>query len=434
MAVTISAYTVYWYDAQKVGYGMAGRIVDLVNSVTTAPGMRASPDLNGDPKVEGFVDAGSNLRIAVTDREANMNRPVYIHDALDGSTVATPTPTWPEQNLYTLVRLGAYLYAIDYDNAKVIEINASTYLATGVSYTLESKFVPSGRQAVGQALIVIGSKLYGLFSFPDSTWNSYAPSLLVRFTLNPGVSITVADTPNETGYNKNIAPNAFSMAVQGTDLYIAAIGGKQTTSGYNSDSRLQKIAYGTLKLNNATVTDVITPDAATFPYDIRDISFKGSTAYVLAGTYGPGPTPTDPWVMKGKLFSTTDFKISTLSVIDDFTAGVTGYYWAAQYTPDNDRIWYARGNDIWVYNASALTPPSSTPIAMLPMSTLKGGGNYDSLNDLTYVGAAGNISLRGYRSPLQRSNTPFAQTARALTRGRPELTEAEFQQLRGSED
>jgi hypothetical protein len=150
-------------------------------------------------------------------------------------------------------------------------------------------------------------------------------------------------------------------------------------------------------------------------------SFRGSTAYILAGAYNSN------WQLVGKLFSTTDFK--NFAVIDDFSAGtVTGYFWAAQYTPDNDRLWYARGNDIWVYDANNLP----TTVGTLPMSTLNGGGSYDSLNDLTYVGATTTVSLRGYRSPLQRSNTPFAQAARALTRGRPELTEEERQQLQAS--
>ncbi|MDR0736131.1 MAG: hypothetical protein LBF51_04735, partial [Zoogloeaceae bacterium] len=126
--------------------------------------------------------------------------------------------------------------------------------------------------------------------------------------------------------------------------------------------------------------------------------------------------------------STTDFVIANFNVIDDFSTSATavlGYYWSAQYTPDNDRLWFARGNAIRVYNASS----TATPVSTLAMSALNGGGSYNSLNDLTYVGATGTIKLSGYRSPLQRANTPFAQAARALTKGRPELTEEEFQQL-----
>jgi hypothetical protein len=438
MAITYSAYSVYWYDANKDGYGMAGRIRDNGSDVTAFPGMRAG--LNGDPKVEGFVDAGGNLRVAVTDRDAAGGlRPVYIHNAVSGAEVAGKSPqSWPENNLYTLVKLGDYLYAIDYDNAKVIEIDANTYAATNVSYTLESKFIPAGYQAVGQALIVIDDILYGLFSFPDSTWSNYAPSLLVRFTVVPNTSITVAHgsldpEATETDYNTNIAPNAFSLAAYGSDLYIAALGGQQTKDNYNADSRLQRIAYGATNLKNEAIYNLLVPDATNLPYEIRDISFDDTaspgTAYVLVGSYKPtGPAPTDPWKMEGKLMSTTDianFAFTNLVTIDDFTGGVLGYYWSAKYTSDNVRLWYTRGNDIRVYDASNLP----TIVGTLPMSTLNGGGAYTALNDLTYVGKLGTIKLSGYRSHIQRSNSKFAQAARALTKGRPELTEEEFAQL-----
>ncbi|MFD1703425.1 hypothetical protein ACFSCV_10455 [Methylopila henanensis] len=93
---------------------------------------------------------------------------------------------------------------------------------------------------------------------------------------------------------------------------------------------------------------MFTPSASN-PYEVRDISFKSSTAYVLLGAYDSS------WQMKGKLVSTTNF--TTLTTVDDFTAGAPGYFWAAQYTPDNDRIWLARGNQIRVYTAASPATP-----------------------------------------------------------------------------
>ncbi|MDR1350886.1 MAG: hypothetical protein LBJ59_08970 [Zoogloeaceae bacterium] len=421
MAITTSAYTVYWYDATGAGYGMAGRIVDAGVSVLPNPGMKIG--LNGDPKVKGFIDTGNNLRIAVTDRVAGQSQSVFIHDATNGQQVGS-AQTWPEDNLYTLVRLGNYLYAIDYDNAKVIEISATApYAATGVSFSLASvtpSLIPPGSQACGQALIVLNGTLYGLFAFPDSTWSNYANSLLVRFAIaGSGTGRTISVSAS----NGTLAKNAFAVASDGTDLYVAAIGGKQTQGDYNENSRLQKI-----NASLTTVTNVMSasPKGGTppaFPYEFRDISFKGSVAYILAGAYDSN------WNLRGKLFSTTDF--STLTNIDDFSSGaaVAGSFWSAQYTPDNDRLWYTRGNDIRIYNASNLTQVGD-PLTVTVGSLIAQGDQYTDLNDLSYVGpAGGSVSLRGYRSPLQRSNTPFAQAARALTRGRPELTEEEFQQL-----
>ncbi|MDR1227976.1 MAG: hypothetical protein LBK55_02995 [Azoarcus sp.] len=413
MAVTFAAYGVYYYEDQdpEKGRGMVGRIVDSGSSTVPAfPGLRVFPN-NGDPKVEGFIDTSNNLRIATVGYVKGSAQPVEIFNALTG--VSAGTPSWSSiDNLYSLVRLGNYLYAIDFDNARVVEIRADTYAQTGVTCTLPAALTPSGYIAHGQALIVIGTTLYGLFSFTDNAWANYANSLLVRFTVTGGSSISVGTND----YNANLAKNAFSLAVNGNDLYIAAIGGRQVEGSYNANSRLQKIAYATADLTTATVTDVFSP-STTYPYEVRDISFKGGKAFILMGAYNSN------WKMTGKLLSTSDFL--NFATVNDFSSGVSGYFWAAQYTGDNDRLWFAQGNDVKIYDAS-----NESFVTAISISTLAGGGLYDNLNDLAYVGAYGQrASLRGYRSPLQASLTPRARAARALTRGRPELSEEEFAQL-----
>jgi hypothetical protein len=413
MAFTYAAYGVYYYEDQnpQKGRGMAGRIIDNGgSSVSTFPNLRIFPD-NGDPKVEGFIDTSNNLRIVTVGYVSGTPQPVQIFNAPTGGSVGTPS--WPSiDNLYSLVRLGNYLYAMDFDNARVVEIDASTYVQTGVTYTLPAGLTPSGFNAHGQALIVIGSTLFGLFSFTDDSWSSYADSLLVRFTVSGGSSINVG----ANDYNSNLAKNAFALAVNGNELYIAAIGGQQVAGSYNANSRLQKISYGASNLTTASITNVMSP-SLTYPYEFRDISFKDGKAFILMGAYNSS------WQMAGKLLTTSDF--TTFSTVSDFSADASGYFWSAQYTADNDRLWFAHGNDIRLYNAT--TEASVTTVSM---STLAGGGAYDNLNDLTYVGALGlRSTLRGYRSPLQVSQTSRALAARALTRGRPELSAEEFDLL-----
>jgi hypothetical protein len=244
------------------------------------------------------------------------------------------------------------------------------------------------------------------------SWASYAPSLIVSFDLS-GTNITVASS------NANLAKNAFAVASDGASLYVAAISGPQQSGAYNADSRLQR-----LPLDLSSVTDVLQPNA-TYPFEIRDITFKGSRAYVFAGTYNAN------WNMNGQLFSTTNF--TTRSTIDT-PNDEAGYFWSVQYTADNNRLWYAHGNSIRVYDAgSGPVPPSTQSPAELGMAVLKGSGSYDSLNDLTYVGAEPverRASLRGYRSPLQRSKSPLAVALRAITGGRPEAIAEEMAQAR----
>lgn len=426
MADTVSAYSVYYYDyttTPATGYGMAGRIADSGgSSVFAAPGLQTG--LNGDPKVEGFSDPGGDLRLAVTDYVAGTPQPVTIYDPL--TQLSLTTQTWSSvTNLYTLVRLGSYLYALDYDNARVVQIDPTTYTETGKSLSLSSSGVPlpSGYTPYGQALIVVGGELYGLFSFADGTWANYANSMLVRFTIS-GSGITVG----ATDYNNALAKNAFSLAAYGSDIYIAAIGGAQGSSGTpNPNSCVQKIGISG-SLSGAGVMPVLTQ--SDFAYEYRDISFDASgNAYVLMGTYNSS------WNLAGKLVKVAAFSPLASTDVDTFSTA-PGYFWSAQYTADNNRIWFARGNAIRVYDASSFATPDATlTLSANDPSTNPGGlietGNlYDSINDLTYIGAAGaRTSLRGYRSPLQASASPRAVAARALTRGRPELTEEESRQL-----
>jgi hypothetical protein len=417
MSTAISAYAVYTYTTGV--QGMAGRIVDNGGSLPGA--LTVIPDLhtflnNGDPKVEGFIDGNGKLRIAATDYVKGSQEPVFIYDAPSGVQVGNSV-SWSEDNLYTLVKCGDFLYAIDYDNAKVIEINATTYLQTKRVYTLASSFNPdpSTYQAVGQELIVVNGVLYGLFAFPDMSWASYAPSLIVRFDLS-GTNIAVASS------NANLAKNAFAVASDGTSLYVAAIGGPQQSGTYNADSRLQSLPLSFVP--SSIPANLLQPDDDNFPFEIRDITFKGSMAYVFAGKYDAN------WNMDGLLFSAPATDFDDRSDIDE-PSGEPGYFWSVQYTADNNRLWYARGNPIRVYDAGSGTVPGLS--VTLDMDTLKGSGSYDSLNDLTYVGAEPverRASLRGYRSPLQRSKSPLAVALRAITNGRPEATAKEMAQAR----
>lgn len=410
-----AAYTVYTYNGGP--QGMAGRIRDNGKTVKPIPNLRSG--LNGDPQVEGFV-TNAGPRIVVTNRiaEPDPAPPTYIFDATP-KTNPTPlfTRTWPNvRNMFGLVQVGKYLYAIDYDNARVTEINRSNFKETGVTFTLPEKLTPTGYIPRGQALIVADGQLFGLFSFSDSSFASYKKSLLVRFTTKGGVSIKVGDKD----YNDDFVENAFAIAASGPDLYVAGIGGSPSGGSYNKASRLQKITFGAKNLKKADVTDVLKPSDDE-PYEIRDVSFNGSTAYVLLGAYDVNFT------LQGKLVSTKDFK--KLKTINDFTSGAPGYYWAAQYTPGNNRLWFAHGNDILVYDAGKLSKPVAT-LTLDPGSLLSSGDPYDNLNDLAYVGADGSKKdIRGYRSPIQASQSPRARAARAIAKGRPELTEDEKRRL-----
>lgn len=407
-----AAYTVYTYNGGP--QGMAGRIRDTGTAITALRNLRTG--LNGDPQVEGVMSTPTALRIAVTNRVAAPGAvpATHIYNATTaGSPAPLASPTWSNvRNMRGLVRVGAYLYALDYDNARIVEINRSNFQETGVTYTLPANLTPEGFTAYGQALVTVGGKLYGLFTFTDSSFSTYARSLLVRFTIQGGSSITVG--PRD--YNAKLVKNAFALAARGPDIYVAGIGGPQNGGSYSKASRLQKILHGSANLRTAEVTDVLKPSKQN-PYEIRDISFRGNRAYVLLGAYDSGFT------LQGKLVSTTDF--AALKTVDDFTSGAPGYFWGAQYTPQNNRLWYARGNEIRVYTATNPATLVQT-LTLAPGSLIAAGDPYDNINDFAYVGSEGSaVAIRGYRSPVQVSQSPRGQASRAAAQGRPELSAGE---------
>jgi hypothetical protein len=420
-----TAYSVYYYDSSGNGHGMAGRIADSggdkASAVTPYPDMAGgttSIPLNGDPTVQGF-DFDSTLGIAVTDYTGSAGNPIYIFNAANGDLETSVSDGWSDvANLYELITIGNYLYALDYDNGRVVEINPNDgYAQTGVSYTVPT-VVQSGVTYYphGVTLLNIGGSLYGLFAFADSTFTTYANSELIKFTIKGGVSITVG----ANNHNSNFAQNAFAMSVSGSKVYVASIGGYQGT-GYNTTSSIQSIAdSGNLRTNS--VSTVMSP-SSTYPYNFLDVSFDGATAFVLMGAYD------ENFNLTGTLLKTTNF--STFSTIDSFTS-IPYYYWAAQYTSNNNRLWYARGDQIWVYDAAKTT----SPVAEL---TLTAGSllstdepyPYNNISNFSIVDPPhrGALALHGYRSPMQVSHSEWAARARALAQGRPGLTREELDRL-----
>jgi hypothetical protein len=451
----IAAAAVYTYNVGS-GVGMATVIVDnggsLPSSHAPAPSvLTVTPNmetrLNGDPKVEAFTDSASttasDLRVIATDREAGKNRDVNIYDPvnfLNSPTTVSNNPidtqTWPEENLYTVVRLGNYLYGIDYDLGIVFEVSGTLpYTATGRTYQ-QPVSRTSSYPARGQELIVVDGVLYGLFAYPDSSFTNYDPSVVVRFDVS-GTNITAVATSDETPVptpppptpptqRTSFSENAFALATDGSYLYVASIGGRQGQGSANVNSALQRIPAGFL--NGDPALPVLDPtQLPNGQYEFRDICFDGNgTAYLFTGIYN------NNWNMDWTIYTSANITNPRSLIKFDDALNVAGYFWSAQYTADNDRLWFAHGNDIWVYDAA-----NAASAGILTMSALIGSSTvpYDSLNDLCLVGVdttGRRRALRGYKSHWQRSNSDLARAVRALTKGRPEPTEEEVAQARAS--
>jgi hypothetical protein len=426
MANTYAGYSVNYYETAPphTGHGMVGTINDDGSTVAASPDLQTG--LNGDPTAQGFVDSNVNpavLRVAVT-QDPPLTPPsagVKIYDP-SSSSLITSTNWSGVNNLYAVVPLGSYFYALDFDSASVIELDSS-YAETGNKFTLTT-LIPSGFTPYGQALFTANGDLYGVFIFFNSSTYPppFANSLLVNFSVTPGASptgsITIADSSSD------LAPNTAGVSFDGSQfLYTAAIGGGQSDT-YNAASAIQQIDLTT---SPPAVTTLLSgSDTET---DYLDISTDGAgNFYVLSGLYNSGFT-----ALNSLLQSTSDF--SSFTTIDSTSAG--GFCWFAQYTPENARIWEARGSEIVIYDATA-SPVSTVatlnyapPVSHPDWSLISSGEDFNTLNSFSYVGAESGegFSRRGSTSPILASNKAWAKKARAISEGRPYLIREEWELL-----
>jgi hypothetical protein len=406
MSDTMMAYGVYYYDTQKVGHGMTGQILDTGSSRAVVPDVNTG--FNGDPTVHPFLN-GTTALYAATDYTYGQNRNVFIYD-IEGSLQTTVSGGWSSvTNLTGLVRFGGYLYAIDYDNARVVEINPSTYVQTGRTYTYTA---PTGYTAYGVTLTEANNTLYALFMIVDNPWATtpvYLNSVAVQLDTTT-TAITAAAS------NSGLEKNAFTLVENNGYLYVCSIGGKQKQGSCNADAKLQRIAISSFTGTPATLMTA----ANVGDHDFHDITFNGTTAFVLVGNYDIN------YNMTGELFSTTDYIYANRTSISPFTGGTNDYYWGILFTAELSRLWFAKGNSIELFSAAG------SSVANIPFSSLiSSGESYTNLNDLAYVGAytsGTGAKVASYRSHMQRSATPRAVALRSITKGRPEATEDEIKQ------
>lgn len=419
--------TMMTYTVVNSGYtaGRAGAITD--NGSTVAVRQNQGEAYNGDPTVHTFFDSGNNPRVAVAQYTYNQQAVVTIYDPSSNPwTPMTDPLTWSNlSNIYGLVRINGYLYAIDYDLARVVEIRIGTdeYEQTNAVFDFNTAFgsggfnvIPSGSHGNGVALTVVGSTLYGLYSIVDNPWATtptYTDSVVVKFTLNQGTSIGVS----AGDYNAGLEKNAFTLVNDSTYFYVASIGGKQTYASPNAASKIQR-------LDVSGLTNLVTVlDTSALAYNMYDVTFDGSGhAYVLAGYYSDSSWTTFVGYMKQY---DVGYPFSSPANRDDFSSsGVAGYYWGIEYTSENSRLWYARGNAIDLWNSSgtaALVTKSGTDL---------GTASYPIVNDMSYLSSVtlSGAKLRGYRSPLHASRSPRAVALRSIAQGRSEATEDEIAQ------
>lgn len=444
---SIVAVTAYDYssgtgkgDASIARYagGGSGTVIETKTGVVTQYADSGSTVLlPGDTKVFHFRNsAGVDQALIAATQWGSGGTPVckyLIFNAAVPSTIpsgynwGTPVygpATWTIgstalANLYkiqtTTLNGTFYIYGIDYDAAMAFRLSAggSTYsLDTTNYYTFDRPSAAS--EGHGVDLQIVGSNVFTLWisgtNLSSASSASYLDSTLVKTNMIFGSATYAGPHGSTTASGTKPAKNAFSIQPYGSDLLLTGIGGSQQAGTWNPASRIQKIVQSTL-----VVTDLLraatTAEASTYPddcYDFRALAFNesGTQAFILTGIYDSSYS-----AMNWNLY-TTDMT-TLLAGGGDLTSNVigssidnassAGYLWALLYSESTQKTWFARGNDLAIYNTTNIVGSAAG------IGSLTSLGTSANLNSITlYSGETAPTTLKGYVAPAFASNTAAA--------------------------
>jgi hypothetical protein len=303
-------------------------------------------------------------------------------------------------NPYGVVRVGDFLYIVQYDSAKIYWVNAANFqAATAATYPVDGSIDASpdfvnppatDYYAHGAAILSMtdstGTYIYGLFTVAQNNASGYpsvyTASALVRYAVDASGNL-VKPAATEVGLNATALVPVSSVSTKTTPdtILVPAIGGPQqagTTNGVASS--LSVVTAFTGFPDKATAPIAFTGDTAgsvtpTGAYDIKGAaaSEDGAYAYLLTVTNTAG------YLTDWRLYQTTVAAIigtagspltlsaavtaGTLTAIDSTAnaGGDDGYYWEVQYednaTAANGRLWFVKGSPIRISLGSDYTTP-----------------------------------------------------------------------------
>jgi hypothetical protein len=428
------------------------------NSSTPTVGTVVNPDDTGvtlattdaDPKMFSYVyNGGARMLLAKV-----TTTPGVIPSTCTWTLLTVPNPAsggWSTlaqditlqyngvnvaTNPYGVAQVGEWLYIVDYDSQKIIQLGVDELKkpTTGSILTLEKAPYDLGPgtaaglspNAKGQAIIALSdgttNYLYALYTVTNNPLVSQSAGVLVRMTVNGTTGALTYDTQVEVGANpQEIVPVTPDEGP--TTLLIPAVGGIQKVGSTNGTaSNITSVdAFATPW--PATAPRLITGDRTPRPspaYDIHAIAapLRGGdegVVYILTLEYGVGYNGTDWALYKttvSNLLSKSQTPISSAGFtrVEGVVGDTAGYFWSILYengtAAANDRLWFFRGSPLLVTPASAYLSPQPAPtLANKYFDTTDiGGMNVDwaDLTSETLSQAAAGVSLkRGFRSVIK---------------------------------
>jgi hypothetical protein len=140
-------------------------------------------------------------------------------------------------NPHGMAEWGRYLFFIDYETRHLVRVRKSLLEAAGdggnvVVDTYDMSDILDDVKARGQAIIIMGNKIYALYLSADlELVGGFGPSHLLRLDIDPETGIPDEDTAAHTFVGRN-AQSISPIKVNGiVHLLVQAVGGEQLFTG-----------------------------------------------------------------------------------------------------------------------------------------------------------------------------------------------------------
>ena len=291
------------------------------------------------------------------------------------SSLVTPIVWSGVANLHGVATSGKWLFGTGYDLSKISVVDMDNNYSQTREYAFPADFptfVNPYADGVfhGEALTVVGSKLYALFYVnKGSGYATYYDSVVVRFAINARTGALTYDNAYVTA-----GKNSFTLDLYDNKLYVCSLGGMQNAGSGNADTNLCIVDLANFTQGGVTKVTLANP---TQKGDFRDISIlDANNVYIFAGHYDSGFAK-----LVGSVYHTT---IADITAPANWTEVVAvndpGYLWGIH--ADGSRLWFVKGTPIAVYDGTPTTAvTASRTFSITEMSDYTGG----NLNSACFI-------------------------------------------------
>jgi len=327
-----------------------------------------------------YNESKSATRVAIAQNSYGASDTLWVFDPSTGSWSKPVAELSTVANVHDMTYSEKYLYAAGYDKGIIgsFAISGDTY-TTGKSYT----FTPSSSdyKAHAEGVAYYDSNVYGIFTAVKGSYGNYTylPHKLVKLSQ----TLSVVSSADLNGKNFD-GSTPGSHVIKGSTLYIASLGGNQSTTGsFNTDSMIEKVDLSTMKSTALVTTADLVKKDSTWKYNFYSMAINGETVYIEALYWGAwGSTTTNNIVIYKTTVSALE-KGDIGTKIGTFTSD--GYSVGLDFDSKTNLLWAATGDTLQKYDGSKWTPYDSTAM----------GGHLTKFHDLVAASAKSDSGSSG---------------------------------------